>query len=186
MIRKHRVVTRPISGVGENSPLAVQTEATPAERAKIARALLSVLREQEITRLKLLVRREISREASAPGDDSDSALQQEGIELQASLMDLSESRLEAIWAAFDRLQESRYGVCAECGDEMPFERLRAMPMALRCVDCQASFETARIPRAVGRNSCREPAAREPVASEAVRTEPEEPERHLPRRRRGAR
>ena len=71
------------------------------------------------------------------------------------MIGLSESRLAAIWAAFDRLEEDRYGICERCGDELPFERLRAMPMALRCVDCQAKFEAARDSRTAGGGTFRD-------------------------------
>lgn len=31
-------------------------------------------------------------------------------------------------------------ICADCGTEIPPERRRAMPSAIRCIDCQAWFE----------------------------------------------
>jgi RNA polymerase-binding transcription factor DksA len=33
-----------------------------------------------------------------------------------------------------------YGRCADCGLEIPFERLKAEPAALRCIDCQRVHE----------------------------------------------
>ena len=179
MIRKHTTATQPIRRLGDNFRLAAQTDAAPADRARNARAMLATLREQEITKLKGLIRQEVSRETSAPGDESDRALLQEGIELHAGVIALSESRLAAIWAAFDRLEENRYGICERCGDEMPFERLRAMPMALRCVDCQAKFEAAQDARTAGRGTFRD------TANEAVRTDNYDPAQRLPWRIREA-
>jgi RNA polymerase-binding transcription factor DksA len=52
--------------------------------------------------------------------------------------DLSE--LRALEAALARLRDGSYGICAECGGDIGFERLRANPAAVRCVDCQRLHE----------------------------------------------
>ena len=44
-------------------------------------------------------------------------------------------RLEAIVKAQEKLQNGRYGVCEKCGEEIPLERLLAVPMASYCVKC---------------------------------------------------
>lgn len=45
--------------------------------------------------------------------------------------------LEAIEHAIARLDAGVYGTCEECGTEIPFERLEAIPDAVLCIDCQA-------------------------------------------------
>lgn len=47
-----------------------------------------------------------------------------------------------IGAALLRLQEGRYGNCSACGAGIAFDRLRAQPMAARCLDCQRRAEAA--------------------------------------------
>ena len=42
--------------------------------------------------------------------------------------------------ALDRMDRGHYGVCAQCGDAIQVERLRAEPQALRCVDCASQQE----------------------------------------------
>jgi DnaK suppressor protein len=37
--------------------------------------------------------------------------------------------------ALRRLDDGTYGICARCGDPIPFERLEAIPHARRCVRC---------------------------------------------------
>ena len=44
--------------------------------------------------------------------------------------------------ALRRLHTPEYGVCAECGAEIPFARLHANPAAARCLACQARLEHA--------------------------------------------
>ena len=52
--------------------------------------------------------------------------------------DLREIR--ALEAAQARLADGSYGVCADCGSEIAFARLRAYPTAERCVECQRIHE----------------------------------------------
>ena len=42
--------------------------------------------------------------------------------------------------ALQRLAEGTYGICVDCGKEIPADRLRAMPEAIRCLEDQRRFE----------------------------------------------
>jgi DnaK suppressor protein len=44
-----------------------------------------------------------------------------------------EARLRA---ALEAIEAGTYGVCVDCGAEIPEGRLRALPVAVRCVPCQ--------------------------------------------------
>jgi phage/conjugal plasmid C-4 type zinc finger TraR family protein len=48
--------------------------------------------------------------------------------------------LQELDAALKRMADGHYAVCEDCGDEIPVERLRANPGAMRCVRCQGVFE----------------------------------------------
>lgn len=50
------------------------------------------------------------------------------------------SELRGLDAARTRLADGVYGICADCGGEIGFERLRATPAAVRCVECQRVHE----------------------------------------------
>jgi DnaK suppressor protein len=43
--------------------------------------------------------------------------------------------IEDIDAALDRIAEDTFGICVDCEEEIPVERLRVIPTALRCVEC---------------------------------------------------
>lgn len=45
--------------------------------------------------------------------------------------------LEAIDHAIKRFDLGVYGTCEDCGVEIPFERLEAIPDAVLCIDCQS-------------------------------------------------
>jgi DnaK suppressor protein len=48
--------------------------------------------------------------------------------------------LEQIEAVRRRLSAGEADRCAQCGEEIGYERLLAYPFATRCVDCQARYE----------------------------------------------
>ena len=58
------------------------------------------------------------------------------------LTDLEARELAAVKAALARLQGGKFGVCSVCEREIPFDRLRAEPWALRCVACEGAREAA--------------------------------------------
>ncbi|TDQ40923.1 TraR/DksA family transcriptional regulator [Tepidicella xavieri] len=51
--------------------------------------------------------------------------------------------LAAIDAALKRIATGDYGLCVDCGVDIPTARLHANPTALRCVACQDKAEQAR-------------------------------------------
>jgi DnaK suppressor protein len=71
-----------------------------------------------------------------PGDEVDAARTLSEVETHASLIERAEERLKAIDFAFNRLEQDLYGVCAQCGEDIAIERLRAVPFAVYCIDCQ--------------------------------------------------
>lgn len=52
----------------------------------------------------------------------------------------SRQHVENVDAAFRRLEEGGYGVCENCGRDIPAARLDARPFAVRCVACAALAE----------------------------------------------
>ena len=48
--------------------------------------------------------------------------------------------LRGLDAARERMETGSYGECADCGRDIGFERLRATPAAIRCIDCQTRHE----------------------------------------------
>lgn len=64
---------------------------------------------------------------------------QEDIEL--ALIQMKSDTLTRIDQALGRLTQGLYGYCLECSEEISEQRLRALPFALRCKDCQEAQET---------------------------------------------
>jgi DnaK suppressor protein len=65
---------------------------------------------------------------------------QEDIEL--ALIQMKAETLTRVNEALERLNAGSYGRCNECGDEISPQRLRALPFAVRCKDCEEAREIA--------------------------------------------
>lgn len=50
------------------------------------------------------------------------------------------AELRELEAARRRIADGTYGLCADCGDDIPPGRLRAQPAAARCLACQSRHE----------------------------------------------
>ena len=48
--------------------------------------------------------------------------------------------LRGLEAAHERIESGGYGVCVDCDRDIGYERLRATPTAIRCIDCQTRHE----------------------------------------------
>ncbi|AAC65091.1 MULTISPECIES: TraR/DksA family transcriptional regulator [Treponema] len=51
--------------------------------------------------------------------------------------------LQQIESALLRIEQGRYGKCADCGESIPEDRLRAIPYSLMCIECQSARESKR-------------------------------------------
>ncbi len=64
-------------------------------------------------------------------------------DIEFALIQMKAETLTKIAAALARLEEGTYGYCYECGDEIAEHRLRALPFAARCKECEEVFEIER-------------------------------------------
>lgn len=77
---------------------------------------------------------------NAGGDYGDQAFSsgESTLDLAEAQRDIDE--LASIDAALTALSEGGYGFCSDCGQDIPDERLRVQPLALRCIHCQERRE----------------------------------------------
>jgi RNA polymerase-binding transcription factor DksA len=94
------------------------------------------------------IHREVARARNEPYTEVAGAVHDTGDEALADLVadidnaevtrDLAE--LRALQAARARIADGSYGVCVDCGGDIPVARLYAQLGALRCIACQAQHE----------------------------------------------
>ena len=77
---------------------------------------------------------------SSVGDSIDAALDSSYDELSSQLAQAESRELANIENALARLREGQYGRCESCEGRIPAARLKALPYATLCVQCQRDEE----------------------------------------------
>ena len=77
------------------------------------------------------------RDVLDQGESSEVDIQED---IEFALIQMKSETLTKVDAALRRLEEGSYGDCFECGDEIAEARLRALPFAVRCKDCEEAKE----------------------------------------------
>jgi DnaK suppressor protein len=96
------------------------------------------------------IRREVSLQdnfsdlASEVADPGDSSFAHLAIDLGNAAVTRDLKELRAIQAARARMEQDTYGKCVECGYDIPYERMEALPTAERCAPCQEVYEKTHV------------------------------------------
>ena len=72
-----------------------------------------------------------------PGDQANETLEQEMDETKRTILQDERAQVQL---ALQRLEEGKYGYSIESGEEIPADRLKAMPEAVRTVEEQRRYE----------------------------------------------
>jgi DnaK suppressor protein len=120
----------------------MSTHLTAGQRALLEAAL--VQRQHQLDRRLAehndgLSRAEHAREVLQQ-DVREAAQREEEREVDMALSDMEQRELGEVSAALRRLHAGDYGRCADCDSEIPFDRLKVEPWALRCVACESRRE----------------------------------------------
>jgi len=121
-----------MSHLTKKDRLAIRA-ALEEQRAHLLHGLESALEDSGQTQFTEVLGR-------SSGDSADEALAVTLGNLSAARMDHEVRTLQALDAAFKRLDATDYGLCEDCGANIPAARLVASPTATRCVACQERFE----------------------------------------------
>jgi DnaK suppressor protein len=108
---------------------------------------------QRLEALRLQALDEI-RNAGAVADDDAGEVRDRAEEAEAEREDdlhfaeieIDRAALRDIALAQHRMATGDYGLCVDCGEAIPRERLFAQPAAIRCAACQSATEARRATR----------------------------------------
>jgi RNA polymerase-binding transcription factor DksA len=78
--------------------------------------------------------------SNAPLHFADLGTDNSGHEVTLSLMETEGQAMGEVLDALRRLEEGTFGRCERCGDEIPSDRLRAVPSTRYCVGCARRAE----------------------------------------------
>jgi DnaK suppressor protein len=76
-------------------------------------------------------------------DEMDRLQQQLSRDMAVRNLDRTSLLLKSVRAALERLEDETYGMCLRCEEQIPEKRLKAVPWAAYCVDCQETIDRHR-------------------------------------------
>lgn len=96
----------------------------------------------QVNHLEQDLREEIADNQNIPGDMADHGSGELNQHLSVTLMENDRIELERIEKAITRIEIGVYGQCEVCEKPIPMARLKAIPWATRCINCQSRAESA--------------------------------------------
>lgn len=133
--RKVRPKVRP--KIGPTAP-------TPEQKAEALRRLLIQRREQIVREAKSEIRNYITGEnrqlVETALDDGDWSVVDLSEDISLKRLTTHREMLLKIDEALRKLKEGTYGICDDCSEDISPERLRVLPFAIYCRDCQEKKE----------------------------------------------
>jgi DnaK suppressor protein len=109
----------------------------PEAYAEIRDALIAK-REELVRRLERITG---NITASRSSDSQELAQELENAEVVDALGNEARVELSKIAKALEQIKNETYGICEDCGDEIPLARLKAHPFADRCIRCATAAES---------------------------------------------
>ena len=76
-------------------------------------------------------------------DEMDQSVDHLARAVETAVLEVSSSAVRGIESALRRLKQGGYGRCADCGQRIAAARLRVLPFAERCRDCQSACDRQR-------------------------------------------
>ncbi len=119
------------------------TKTLSADQRQLLRTALTQRRDQLSQQLKqhLHGQSRVERAAEVAAQDADDAPQRAPErEIAMALTDHERRELDAVDTALARVNGEQFGICVDCDKQIPFERLKAEPWALRCTACETRVE----------------------------------------------
>ena len=120
--------------------MARRTDPIDRERYLLLKGMLEDRRREIHEKLRSL-REQIPVDAPDVRDAEEQSVDDFVQEVDLALMQMKSETLKKIDQAIVRLEAGTYGRCQECDAEIPPARLRALPFAALCRDCQEEAES---------------------------------------------
>ena len=137
---KKRMVKKTMKAAVKPKALIKTLPPEPKDGNEAARRLLWDMRKKLISEISGSRIPESLTASSEIGDLVDQAGDERDRELSLLLTDRDKEKLFAINEALEKLKEGSYGICEECGEKVGQGRLKVMPLAKYCVNCQSKIE----------------------------------------------
>ena len=118
-----------------------KTKISSEDRKRYAVLNRMLMDRQTEIRTKLRSLREVlPAEMAQVRDAEEQSMEEFVLGMDFALMEMESETLRQIDEAIQRLDEGTYGACSECDETIAEARLKALPFATVCRDCQAQRE----------------------------------------------
>ncbi|MEW6569596.1 MAG: TraR/DksA C4-type zinc finger protein [Nitrospirota bacterium] len=122
---------------------ARETKSEEERRAFLRRAL--VRKREEIVKeakeeISKYIKGETRQLVDTALDDGDWSVVDLSEDISLKQLSTHRENLQKIDESLRKLNEGTYGICEDCGEEISEERLKVLPFAIYCVDCQEKRE----------------------------------------------
>jgi len=138
---------------GASSREAAKTKSTPGPKSSAKgfskrelRAIEKRLierRQELLEQMNMVTMEPLRGERAEPGDAGDWASASFQMDVTAGILESETRELQALDDALRRVREGAYGICRECGCQIPTARLKAVPQATSCLECKMALERGR-------------------------------------------
>src|SRR5262249_46501884 len=81
---------------------------------------------------------------TSPGDVADASVVDTSADYFLKLANQHQKEILEIREALDRIHRGVYGICENCEEPISIERLRRLPTARLCIDCQGAAERGKV------------------------------------------
>ena len=119
--------------------MAMTDRAAHNQRYESLKLMLEERRQEIVDKLRT-IREAMPDQRLDVQDAEEQAVTDFAKDMEFALVQMKADTLSRIDEAMRRLETGNYGECAECGTEIADARLKALPFAVLCRDCQAQEE----------------------------------------------
>ncbi len=103
------------------------------------RKMLQKMRSEIISELSKK-KNTLEEEKTVEIEDLDAIAEDRNREYEYLLTTMDTKKLKQIDEALAKMEHGTYGICEECGEEIPVARLKILPFAKLCIDCVSNVE----------------------------------------------
>ncbi len=95
---------------------------------------------QIVSHARQMLAGEVHADSDDLPDELDTAVSESSLSFTGRMRERERGLLAKIERSLERIEPGSYGECESCGEEIGLERLRARPVADRCIDCKDEQE----------------------------------------------
>ncbi len=121
------------------SPKKIEEERKEALRKELIKKREEIVKEakEEISKY---IKGETKQLVDTALDNGDWSVIDLSEDISLKQLNTHRENLQKIDEALRKLKEGTYGICEDCGEEISAERLKVLPFAIYCIDCQEKRE----------------------------------------------